>query len=92
MLAAYERTDTSMEVHERIEYMLRVAGTSIFVTSLTDFVAFLVGSNTSLPALRWFSITVAFGVMFDFLYQITFFGRKSYSLCFFLLFFLVVEI
>jgi len=43
------------------------------VTSMTDVFAFLIGSNTSLPALRYFCIYAAVGILFDFLYQITWF-------------------
>ena len=52
---------------------LRVAGMSITVTSFTDIIAFLIGSSTSLPALKNFCFYAAFGIFFDYLYQITFF-------------------
>jgi len=65
------------EVHrdpiERMGLALRSAGMSITVTSLTDVVAFLIGSSTSLPALRNFCFYAALGILFDYLYQITFF-------------------
>jgi hypothetical protein len=40
---------------------------------MTDVFAFLIGSNTSLPALRNFCFYAAFGILFDFIYQITWF-------------------
>lgn len=52
---------------------LQNAGTSIFVTSLTNFGAFIIGSNTSLPALRNFSIYAAFGIIFDLIFECTLF-------------------
>ena len=58
---------------EMIAMALSTAGPSITVTSLTDFFAFVIGSNTSLPALRNFSIYAAFGILFDFALQITLF-------------------
>lgn len=58
---------------ERIALAVGAAGPSITVTSLTDFCAFLIGSNTSLPALRVFSIYAAFGILFDYVLQVTLF-------------------
>lgn len=46
-------------------------GTSITITSLTNFGAFIIGSNTSLPGLRYFSIYAALGVLFDFFFTLT---------------------
>ena len=47
--AAYEP-----DPNERMARALRVAGMSITVTSFTDIIAFLIGSSTSLPALKNF--------------------------------------
>jgi len=70
---AYDLTDASQDVRARIAQTLYTAGASITVTSMTDVFAFLIGSNTSLPALRNFCFYAAFGIFFDFLYQVTFF-------------------
>lgn len=43
------------------------------MTSLTDMAAFAVGAFTDLPALLSFSIYAFLGIMFDFIYQVTFF-------------------
>lgn len=43
------------------------------MTSISDFFAFVVGSTTSLPALRDFCAYAAIGILFDFLYQSTVF-------------------
>ena len=63
---------------ERMITALRHAGPAITVTSITDLVAFLSGSSTSLPALRDFCYYAAFGILFDFAYQCTFFVAIAY--------------
>lgn len=73
IMSAYHDTDASMSVVERIRSTSIRAGSSILVTSVTDFVAFLSGTFTSLIALRDFSVYAAVGILFDFVYQITFF-------------------
>jgi len=62
-----------MEPRERIANALSDAGSAILVTSITDFAAFLAGSLSTVPAIQVFCMFSAFGVLFDFLYQITFF-------------------
>ena len=57
----------------RVAKSLASAGASITVTSLTDMFAFLIGSNTSLPALRNFCFYAAFGILFTFFFQVTWF-------------------
>ena len=57
----------------RVGKTLASAGASILVTSATDVFAFLVGSNTSLPALRNFCFYASFGILFIFFFQVTWF-------------------
>ena len=57
----------------RVAKALASAGASITVTSFTDMFAFLIGSNTSLPALRNFCFYAAFGILFTFFFQVTWF-------------------
>ena len=57
-----------------IEDTMKHAGVSILITSLTDFVAFGIGSTTVLPALQAYCLYAAFGVLFVFLLNITFFA------------------
>ena len=59
-------------VRDRMSKALGAAGSSVSVTSLTDFGAFLIGTNTSLPALRNFSIYAAIGIVFTWLFSVTF--------------------
>ena len=50
---------------------IKLAGVSIFITSLTDFVAFIVSASPALPALRSFVVFAAFGILFDFVFEFT---------------------
>jgi len=70
---SYDLVDKSLDLPTRIAKTLASAGASITVTSLTDVLAFVIGSNTSLPALRNFCFYAAFGILFVFIYQVTFF-------------------
>jgi len=62
-----------IDVPELIGKTMQSAGQSILVTSLTDFLVFMLGSMTILPALSSFCMYAGVGVLFDFLFQITFF-------------------
>ncbi|CAM9341129.1 unnamed protein product, partial [Heterosigma akashiwo] len=50
---------------------MSVAGASITLTSVTDFVAFMLGSTTTIPALSSFSIYAGVVVFIDFVIQVT---------------------
>ncbi|XP_045125930.1 protein patched homolog 3-like [Portunus trituberculatus] len=60
-------------LRERIGLALGRAGVAITVTSLTDFLAFAVGCTTVLPALRYFCIYSAIGIVSVYFFQATFF-------------------
>eukprot|EP00241_Pyramimonas_parkeae_P004525 CAMPEP_0114239316 /NCGR_PEP_ID=MMETSP0058-20121206/8394_1 /TAXON_ID=36894 /ORGANISM="Pyramimonas parkeae, CCMP726" /LENGTH=882 /DNA_ID=CAMNT_0001351487 /DNA_START=50 /DNA_END=2698 /DNA_ORIENTATION=- len=68
-----DATPDHAPVHQRVASALSHAGPSITLTSLTDFFAFMIGSNTSLPALRAFCIYAGVGVVFCFILQVFFF-------------------
>lgn len=70
MVSAYDRTPTHLPVPERLSLALGRSGPSITVTSLTDFCAFLIGSNTSLPGLKAFSIYTAIGILLTLVFQV----------------------
>lgn len=59
------------DMRTRVARSMAEGGTSITITSLTNFGAFIIGSNTSLPGLRNFSIYAAFGVLFDYFFTLT---------------------
>lgn len=65
--------DSSTVVDEQLQLTMSIAGTSVTLTAITDAVAFLIGSNVSLPALRTFTIFAALGVLFTQMHTILFF-------------------
>lgn len=76
MMACYRKihdTHANLPLAERMGLTLKHAGASITVTSLTDIVAFAVGSFTVLPSLQSFCIYAAFGVLMMYLFVITFY-------------------
>jgi len=73
LAGALDRAPRHLDLEDRIAYMMKTAGTSITLTSVTDAVAFALGTTTSFPALKYFCIFAAIGVMLDFAFQITFF-------------------
>ena len=73
LVNAYDNTNPYLSIAERLGNAMSTAGMSITVTSFTDIFAFLIGSTTSLPALRNFCFYAALGIFFDYLYQLTFF-------------------
>ncbi|CAG0893066.1 unnamed protein product [Darwinula stevensoni] len=60
-------------VHERMASALKDAGVGITLTSLTDFTAFIIGTFTTLPALRSFCIYAAVAILSLYVFQATFF-------------------
>jgi len=60
-------------IPEAIGLALKHAGCSITITSLTDFLAFMIGASTILPALRSFCIFAGIGILADFALQATLF-------------------
>jgi len=56
-----------LSIEERIAKTARTGGISILVTSVTDALAFLIGSSTKLPALSGFCVYAGLGVLGCFL-------------------------
>lgn len=63
-----------LDIEDLMGKTMMAAGQSILVTSLTDFLVFMLGALTILPALSSFCTYAAVGVLCDFFYQITFFS------------------
>lgn len=63
----------SRSPREKIALAVSRAGTAITVTSFTNFLVFLASSISSLPALRYFSLWSAIGVLADYIWSCTFF-------------------
>lgn len=80
IVGAFARTDKKLSAEERIGIAMQSAGSSVLVTTLTDFVAFLVGIYTQLPALQSFCAFAAAGILFDFVFQVIFLCLWS-SIC-----------
>lgn len=62
-----------MHIKDSLSRAMSRAGAAITVTSVTDFIAFTLGMTSTLPALQYFCMYAAFGVLFDFILQVTFF-------------------
>ncbi|GMH91249.1 hypothetical protein TrVE_jg6783 [Triparma verrucosa] len=71
---AFDREPPSLPSSERVANALAEVGGSITLTSVTDFLAFSIGSTIDLPAVSYFCVTAALAVMSVFLIQITFFA------------------
>ncbi|KAK3931008.1 Patched domain-containing protein 3 [Frankliniella fusca] len=64
---------SNLDIPERIAKAVQTAGISITVTSFTDIVAFGIGMTTQMPFLHSFCMFAASGVLFLFIFEITFF-------------------
>eukprot|EP00081_Caenorhabditis_elegans_P000508 NP_001021730.1 PaTched Related family [Caenorhabditis elegans] len=73
MLAAWHETDRNLPYEKRIEKAMRHAAVSISITSLTDALAFLIGSIAPLPAVIYFCYYSSAAILFIFLYVLTMF-------------------
>ena len=57
------------EIH-RIAWILVDVGPSVAITSLTNFLAFIVGIYTPTPEIQLFCAGNAVAILFDFFYQV----------------------
>jgi len=60
-------------LHERMGLTMKKAGCAITITSVTDFLAFMIGGTTVLPALQSFCIFCAIGIIMVYVLQATWF-------------------
>eukprot|EP00549_Striatella_unipunctata_P007214 CAMPEP_0118691254 /NCGR_PEP_ID=MMETSP0800-20121206/10574_1 /TAXON_ID=210618 ORGANISM="Striatella unipunctata, Strain CCMP2910" /NCGR_SAMPLE_ID=MMETSP0800 /ASSEMBLY_ACC=CAM_ASM_000638 /LENGTH=867 /DNA_ID=CAMNT_0006589005 /DNA_START=310 /DNA_END=2913 /DNA_ORIENTATION=- len=70
---SYSRTDKGKEPVERVKDTMEDIGGSIMLTTCTSAIAFGLGATSSIPAVRWLCLYAFPTILFDFLYQITFF-------------------
>jgi len=63
----------TLSFEEKIGKMVEFGGMSILVTSVTDCLAFLIGTLNSIPALSWFCWLAAWSVFYIFILQLTIF-------------------
>jgi len=66
-------SDKNVPIKEKVALALKHAGLSITVTSMTDMAAFAIGATSSMPSLRTFCLFATLGVLFLYIYSITFF-------------------
>uniref|UniRef100_A0A0N4ZRU5 SSD domain-containing protein n=1 Tax=Parastrongyloides trichosuri TaxID=131310 RepID=A0A0N4ZRU5_PARTI len=75
ILGAWRMANPKSSIEERMGWTMDDAGASITVTSLTNFGCFALGYFLSpTPAVGDFCILTAVGVLFDYIFQITFFS------------------
>lgn len=68
-----QKENPGASIEERVTLAAKYGGVSILITSVTDALAFLIGSSTVLPALSWFCVFAGIGVILCFIFQLTLF-------------------
>lgn len=71
LVHAVKRQSIELAIEERISNALHEVGPSITLASLSEILAFSVGSFIPMPACRVFSMFAALAVLLDFLLQVT---------------------
>ncbi|XP_061192611.1 patched domain-containing protein 3-like [Saccostrea echinata] len=71
-IAEAESIDRS-SVSDRVYHMMKTSGVAITITSITDFLAFLIGASSVFRSVRNFCIYTGVSVLFCYLNQITIF-------------------
>ncbi|XP_023231999.1 patched domain-containing protein 3-like [Centruroides sculpturatus] len=74
LVSCWRISNPKHSVEKRMEATYGEAGVSITLTSLTNFLSYCIGMMAPFPFIRIFSYYTATCIMFNFLYQITFFG------------------
>ncbi|KAI3415397.1 hypothetical protein GPALN_005004 [Globodera pallida] len=74
MLGAWQDTKRNQCPERRMALSLEEAGSAITVTSLTSFMSFGIGSFSATPAISIFCKFIATAILFDYIYQVTFFA------------------
>jgi len=70
---SYNRRAHIKDIKERIHSTMEDVGVSIFLTTVTSMLAFILGSFSDIAAVRWLCMYAFPCIGIDFLYQITFF-------------------
>ncbi|XP_078083812.1 patched domain-containing protein 3-like [Mustelus asterias] len=74
MLASWQKTKVHDKVEDRLAKTYAEAAVSITITTLTDVLAFYIGTMTPFPSVQSFCVYTGTTVLFCFIYNITFFG------------------
>ncbi|CAF2837983.1 unnamed protein product [Rotaria sp. Silwood2] len=72
--SAYHRTKASETTSQRLADTFRICGSGITITSLTNVLAFLVGTTTDFYGIRLFCFYTSASIAFCYFYQIMLFG------------------
>ncbi|KAK6757810.1 hypothetical protein RB195_015559 [Necator americanus] len=73
MLAAWHRTEKSLDIPRRVAEMVQVSGCSMTVTSITNLISFGNGVLSSTPVLQTFAIYSVVASIICYLYQLILF-------------------
>jgi len=68
---AFFRTDSRKPIEERMRHTIDEVGLSITTTTITTILAFMLGSLSSVPGIRWFCVYAMTSIFFVYIYQIT---------------------
>lgn len=74
MTNGWHRTKLTDSTDKRLSEMMSEAAVAITITSFTDVLSFMIGTWNSLPAVIMFCEYTAVALLFDYIYQITFFS------------------
>ena len=70
---SHAQPPTAEQTADRIGKALANCGSAILLSSTTNAISFALGANSPLPALQGFCTYAALGMLFDLLFQLTFF-------------------
>lgn len=74
MTNVWHRTKLTEPVNKRISDTLSEAAVAITITSFTDVLSFAIGTWNSLPGVIMFCEYTAMALLFDYIYQVTFYS------------------
>ncbi|XP_077864784.1 patched domain-containing protein 3-like [Saccoglossus kowalevskii] len=74
LLAGWLETKPSEDVAEKMSHTFSIAAVSVTLTSLTDIIAFALGTINPFPSVRNFCIYTGFAIFWCYLMQLTVFG------------------
>ncbi|UYV62059.1 daf-6 [Cordylochernes scorpioides] len=74
LITAWLQTDPKQSVEDRMMESFNHVGVSITITSLTNLIAFVVGTITPFPAIYYFCCYILVSIVICFIFQITLFA------------------
>ncbi|CAG0919765.1 unnamed protein product [Notodromas monacha] len=78
MLAAWRSSPKNLSADKRLAHAYSEAAVSLFITTMTDCICFIIGSLTPYPGINYFCLLSGIGVIVLLAYQLTFFGALMY--------------